>query len=172
MRLSYNIRLLIILLSIHAIGLSVVHSKDTETGQKRETPGRYLSEQNDVSNKKNQIDNKMNMGGSSKVIAYYFHGTRRCRTCKKIEALTEKAIKSCFQSELEKGVLEFSSMNVDKQQNRHFIEDYKLYTKSVVIVKIIGGKQERWKNLERIWQLVHNEEAFIDYISEEVRAYF
>lgn len=172
MRLSYNIGLLIIIISFQVMGLSFVHSKETQTVENKETTGRDLSKQNDVSSEKNQVNNITNKDGSCKVIAYYFHGTRRCWTCKKIEELTEETIKFYFQAELEKGVLEFSSVNVDKQQNKHFIEDYKLYTKSVVIAKIVDGKQESWKNLERIWQLVHNEEAFIDYISEEVKAYF
>ena len=32
----------------------------------------------------------------NKTIVYYFHGTKRCVTCNKIEALTQKTIKEHF----------------------------------------------------------------------------
>jgi len=67
--------------------------------------------------------------------------------------------------------LELSPVNVDRKENKHFISDFKLYTKSVVIVEIANDGQTRWKNLERVWQLVHDEQAFIDYIYAEVKAY-
>ncbi len=106
-----------------------------------------------------------------RIIAYYFHGNKRCRTCVKIESQTESALKTNFSTEIGKGELEWRPVNIDEPENQHFVKDYQLYSKSVVIVDFKNGEQARWKNLPRIWELVHNEAEFEKYISQEVKEY-
>ena len=48
------------------------------------------------------------------------------------------------------------------------MEDYKLYTKSLVISKIKDGKEAEYKNLEKVWDYLDNKEAFYNYVKEEV----
>lgn len=108
---------------------------------------------------------------TDKVIAYYFHGTRRCVSCRKIEAYSQEAIDSGFTEELKAGKLEWLVINTDESENEHFLKDYQLYTKSLVISDVKNGKQIRWKNLEKVWQLLPNKEAFMKYVQEEVHAY-
>lgn len=103
------------------------------------------------------------------LIAYYFHGTARCVTCKKIESYTEEAIRTGFPQELEDGRLIWKTLNMEESKNRHFMKDYGLYTKSVVLSKTDGGQETGWKNLDQVWQLVGNKRAFIAYIQEETR---
>lgn len=107
----------------------------------------------------------------SKVIAYYFHVTVRCPTCRKIEALSEEALKRGFAGALKDGALEWRPVNVEYPENRHFIQDYQLFTKSLVIARMKDGKQVEWKNLEKVWELVSNRDAFLRYVQNEVRAY-
>ncbi|GAK54466.1 hypothetical protein U14_05751 [Candidatus Moduliflexus flocculans] len=102
---------------------------------------------------------------------YYFHGTARCPSCKTIEELTNFAIVNGFKKELESGVLEFNAINVETPENQHFIKDYQLYTKSVIVSEVIDGKERRWKNLEKVWQLLMQEKAFTMYVQQEVSAY-
>ncbi|HUS44550.1 MAG TPA: nitrophenyl compound nitroreductase subunit ArsF family protein [Phycisphaerae bacterium] len=106
-----------------------------------------------------------------KVLAYYFHGNVRCSTCRKIEAYTQEAIEGTLAEALKDGRLEWQVVNVDHPINEHFVQDYQLFTRSVVVVGTRDGKQVRWKNLERIWDLVHDKGAFVNYIQDEVRAY-
>ena len=106
-----------------------------------------------------------------RVIAYYFHGVKRCATCRKIETYTREAIETGYSVELKDGLLVFETVNVDKRQNEHFVTDFKLTTRSVVLVEIAGGEQKRWKNLSRIWELVGDESAFREYIDKEVAEY-
>jgi len=106
-----------------------------------------------------------------KVLAYYFHGNVRCSTCRKIEAYTQEAIEGTLAEALKDGRLEWQVVNVDHPSNEHFVQDYQLFTRSVVVVGTRDGKQVRWKNLERIWDLVHDKGAFVNYIQDEVRAY-
>jgi hypothetical protein len=106
-----------------------------------------------------------------KVVAYYFHGTRRCRKCLAIEAYTKEAIEKGFPSQLGSGVLEFRAVNVDEPENGHFIGDYELTTKSVVLSDLREGAEERWKNLDLVWEYVGDKEVFIDYIRRETEDY-
>lgn len=105
------------------------------------------------------------------VVAYYFHSTFRCTTCFTMEQFTQEAITKGFPDELKDGRLVLKIVNVDEEGNEHFMNDYQLHTKSVVIVDVKDGKQLKWKNLKRIWNLVDNKEAFIKYIQEETRSY-
>ena len=105
------------------------------------------------------------------VRVYYFHTTQRCASCKKIEALSAEAIREGFERELGDGRLEWQVVNVDDSQNRHFTGDYQLYTKSVIVVDRVNGQQVRWKNLPKVWELLHDEGTFEEYVQREVRAY-
>lgn len=108
---------------------------------------------------------------SRKVIAYYFHGNFRCSTCRTLEAYSQEAIQSGFGDALRDGSLEWHVVNVEEPANRHFVQDYKLFTKSLVLVKIQDNKQVDWKNLDRIWELVRDKPAFLQYVQNEVSAY-
>ena len=116
-------------------------------------------------------DSKESPELSSKVIAYYFHSTRRCYSCKKIEAYTEEAIKEGFKEQLTGGELEFYSINIDEKQNRHYVKDYQLYTKSLIVSKSENGKEAEWKNLTKIWQFYRSKEKFFKYVQDEIKAY-
>lgn len=107
----------------------------------------------------------------SKVALYYFHGTARCPTCRKFESYSNEALQQAFAENLNNGRLEWKVVNVDEPGNQHYVSDYQLYSKSIVIVKIQDGEQLAWKNLNRIWELVRNKDAFIKYIQDEVRTY-
>ena len=112
---------------------------------------------------------KVNSG--QQVIAYYFHGNARCVTCRKIEAFTEKALKDGFSGPIQEGQLVWKVTNVDEPENTHFIDDYQLHTKSVVLSMVTDGQETEWKNLEQVWQLVGDEESFIEYVQGETRLF-
>ncbi len=108
---------------------------------------------------------------SHRVLAYYFYTTKRCASCRKLEAYTAEAIASGFDAEVKTGALVFQPINVDEKGNEHFVKDYELFTKSVVLVDERSGKQIAWKNLPKVWQLLNDKEAFLRYVQEETRAY-
>jgi hypothetical protein len=108
---------------------------------------------------------------SPKVVAYYFHTTYRCSSCKKIEAYSREAIESGFAKDLKEGKLQWCVVNVDDRANRHFAQDYQLFSKSLVLVKMKDGKQVEWKNLIKVWQLLGNREDFLRYVQAELRSY-
>jgi len=105
------------------------------------------------------------------VIAYYFHGTFRCPTCHKLEQYSKEAIEANFKNELTSGKIVFKTVNVDEKANEHFVNDYQLYTKSLVISLVRGGKEEKFKNLTKIWEYVGNKQRFYDYVRDEIAAF-
>jgi len=106
-----------------------------------------------------------------KVVAYYFHGTTRCATCRKIEAYSHEAVQNGFAEALKAGKLEWRALNVEEPANRHFIKDYQLYTRSVVLASYQGDKQLRWKNLDQVWVLVGDKGQFTRYVQNEVKTF-
>ncbi len=100
--------------------------------------------------------------GAHKVIAYYFHTNTRCSTCRKIEAYSQEAILQGFPDELKNGRLEMRIINYEQPENRHFIQDYKLVSKSLILANTVDGKQTGWTNLKMVWQLTGRKDAFLN----------
>nr|WP_246325375.1 nitrophenyl compound nitroreductase subunit ArsF family protein [Dissulfurirhabdus thermomarina] len=105
-----------------------------------------------------------------KVVVYYFHTAYRCPTCRTLERLSREAVSEGFAAELADGRLAFRSVDVTRPEDRHFVDDFRLYTKSLVLVEE-GGPAPRWKNLARIWDLVREPAAFKHYVQQEVRTF-
>jgi thiol-disulfide isomerase/thioredoxin len=124
----------------------------------------------DTSTEKGNVQLNKQANGHQ-VIVYYFYGNFRCATCRRIEQLTREAVSENFGDELSSGAVEMQVINVDEPQNNHFARDYQLVTRSVVISDMVNGKETQWKNLQKVWELVHQQKAFKDYIRDEVRSY-
>jgi len=103
------------------------------------------------------------------ILVYYFHATTRCATCKTIEAYAHETVASKFAADLEARRLEWRTVNVEEPANQHFIRDFQLYTRSVVVVDAKDPK--RYKVLDRVWQLVRDKTAFQGYVEREIRAF-
>ncbi len=108
---------------------------------------------------------------NSKVVAYYFHGTFRCSTCRTIEQYSHDAIQTYFAKELGNGTLEFRPVNVEEPENKHFIQDYQLVTRSLVLSLVSDGKETKWKNLPDVWKLVRDKDKFFQYVKDEVEIF-
>jgi hypothetical protein len=107
----------------------------------------------------------------NRVVAYYFHVTARCTTCRMIQDYTEEALATGFRDVLATGDLEWRPVNIQRPENRHFVQDYQLYARSVVIARFRDGRQVEWKNLEDVWDLLESKPAFVNYVQRQVRGY-
>jgi len=108
---------------------------------------------------------------SGEVVAFYFHGNFRCDNCRRIEQYSREAIDKYFSEQLKTQRLTFKVINIDLPENEHFINDYQLYTRSLVIAEFKNGKQVRWKNLTKVWDYLDEADKFYDYVRSEIRAY-
>jgi len=102
------------------------------------------------------------------VVAYYFHGTFRCPTCHKLEQYSREAIEANFKDELSSGKLLFLVINIDEKENQHFVNDYQLYTKSLVLSLVKDSREIKSNNLAKIWDYVGDKQKFIDYVKAGV----
>jgi hypothetical protein len=108
---------------------------------------------------------------TAKFTVYYFTGKARCASCYKIENYTKESVEKNFAKELKAGTMVFKMVDIDEPEFSHFIKDYNLFTKSVVVSKVVGGKETAWKNLEKVWSLLNNQETFMAYIRDEIKAF-
>lgn len=104
-------------------------------------------------------------------VAYYFFTSKRCSTCRRIEQWTQAAIAEGFKDQIAAGRLQWQAVNVEKSENRHFIKEFQLYTKSVVIAEYEKGKPVRWAVLEKVWQLSRDKEKYNEYLVHETRSF-
>ncbi len=90
------------------------------------------------------------------VLVRYFHGDVRCTTCMQFEDWSKTATEK-FPAELSDGRLEWQLINFDQPENKHYIKDYGLADKSLVLVREEDGKTVRWKNVEEFWEFDENQ---------------
>ena len=154
----------VVLMIVLAVGLiaGCESESDKKSGQSNLTSENRIEKMSAVGNKE-QFE--------AKVIAYYFHTTSRCQSCYTIERYTKEAIESNFEDELSSGKLVFKLVNIEEKENEHFLSDYQLYTKSVVLSLVKDGKEIRSKNLKQVWELLRNRDMFYKYIKEETRGF-
>ena len=104
-------------------------------------------------------------------VVYYFMTTQRCPSCEKIEAYTSEAVRNTFAGMIADKKMMWKMVNVDEPENAHFVRDYGLFTKSVVVVRYREGRQYDWKNLDQVWMLLNDKAAFQDYVVREITAF-
>ncbi|MCX5786513.1 MAG: nitrophenyl compound nitroreductase subunit ArsF family protein [Elusimicrobia bacterium] len=100
-------------------------------------------------------------------VVYYFYTNTRCSSCKQIEAYTREAVEKNFGSDYKGWKVEFKGLNIEDEPNAHFVQEYFLNSKSVVVQKFSDGKALKWGKLEKVWQLLGDKEGFLNYITDE-----
>lgn len=105
------------------------------------------------------------------VTVTYFTTSVRCASCMRIEEWTRKAVDSRFADEVAAGRVSFRMVYTDTPANEHYIQDYQLVSKSVVVAESLEGREQEWVNLQDVWLLLHDEQAFADYIAGAVAAH-
>ena len=102
-------------------------------------------------------------------VVYYFYTNTRCSSCKTIEAYTREAVATRLAAGYKDWKIEFKGVNVDEAPNAHFVQDYWLNSKSVIVQKFSGGKALNWAKLDKVWQLLGDKDAFLEYVASGTR---
>ncbi|MBD3419268.1 MAG: hypothetical protein GF398_04030 [Chitinivibrionales bacterium] len=102
---------------------------------------------------------------------FYFHTTYRCWTCNQFEKLTKVILRETFAEKLADSSITFRAINIEEEPNRHFVDEYKLVTKSLVLSLRKDGRELEWKNLDKIWQLVRDTQRFNEYVKSAIEEY-
>lgn len=163
-----------VLISEMALPDSSSANKTIETAADSQHVSVSITEKNKIDeNTAKEPAEKSKTSGKIKNVdyVYYFMTSARCPSCMKIEAYTKEAVHENFGNSLKKGSLKWEMISVDTAGNEHFVKDYGLYTKSVVLVKMRDGKQVSWKNLDQVWSLLGDKIAFKKYITDEITSF-
>ena len=129
---------------------------------------------NNANSQTAKVDSEIKTGSTisdSSLIVYYFHTNFRCVSCRNIEKYTKEALEKFFFDDIASGKIDFQVVNTEEPLNKHFVQDYQLYTKSVVFSKISDGKEVKFKNLDKVWNLLRNKNKFFEYIKEETNSF-
>lgn len=105
------------------------------------------------------------------VTVTYFTTNVRCASCLKIEELTRRSVDERFAAEQASGKVIFRVINTDEPANRHFVEEYQLVSKTVIVSESVDGNETRWVNVQEVWSLLRDETGFVDHVSQVVRGY-
>jgi hypothetical protein len=127
----------------------------------RETQPRTVTAPTKPAKKQNQ----------TRYVVYYFFSGKRCTTCRNIENYTRQTVVKDYAESLAEQRMTFYPVNVDDAKNKHFIDQYKLTNKTVVIAEYKDGKCVKFKHLKKVWELTHNKKLFDQYIRNEITAF-
>ena len=108
---------------------------------------------------------------AAKYVVYYFYNGKRCVTCRNIENYTEQTVVRDFAESLADRRITFYPVNIDEKNNEHFIDDFKLTTKTVVLAEYKDNKCVKSKQLGKIWELAHDKKLFDAYIRQEISSF-
>jgi len=102
-----------------------------------------------------------------KINVYYFHTSYRCSNCIHFDNWTKDVVKNRLKALAD--TLNYQTFNIEEKENKHFVDDYNLVTKSVILSAVDeSGEELQWKNLDQIWVKVRDENKFKDYIESEI----
>lgn len=119
--------------------------------------------------KENKTTEEIAVNPNLKLQIYYFHSTRRCPTCNKIESTTEKLLQTEFAQKMEEGVIAFSSINIDKKENNSLVEKYEVFGSSLHLVEIIDGKEKDIDLTEFAFSNINsNTDLFYDELKKKI----
>lgn len=105
------------------------------------------------------------------VVVTYFTTNVRCESCRKIEALSRRAVVEGFPAELASGRVVFRVINTDEPEHAHYVDRYEITNKIVIVSHQQGGKEVEWKGLQDVWLHLDEPDEFLPYVREPIKAY-
>jgi hypothetical protein len=105
------------------------------------------------------------------VLVTYFTTDVRCTSCRTIEELSRRAIEEGFPQELASGAVAFRVINTDLPEHAHFVDEYGLTNKTVIVSHRREGRELEYTDRQDVWLLLDEPEPFYAYVREPVRAY-
>jgi len=117
---------------------------------------------------KTQDKKNVQQSNSNKIEVIDFHSTHRCMTCNAIEANTKYTLKTYFSSEMEKGIITFQSVNVDKKVNFAKAEKFQASGTSLFLNVIIDGNETIVDLTEFAFRKGRDQEAFSKELASQL----
>ncbi len=102
-------------------------------------------------------------------VVTYFTGDVRCPSCLKIEKLTRQTVETRFTQQLQSGTLVFRTLNVDEPEHKHFVDDYQLVSKTVIVSVRENGREIGFENLTDVWLKLNDPVEFENYLAASLQ---
>lgn len=102
------------------------------------------------------------------LVVYYFHSNVRCPTCRSIESQAQETVETHFASQLKDGEVAWKIVNYEQPSAKSLATKYEIQMPVVVLVKMKDGNAEDWRRLDKVWALVGDKPAFIEYVRGEI----
>lgn len=102
------------------------------------------------------------------IVVTYFTTDVRCISCRTIEAMARASVDQLQQHPDLGGRVGFQTLNLDRPENKHFIKDYELSFKTVVVSHTDVEGKPHWTKLDEVWKNLQDPDAFHALIETEV----
>ena len=103
-------------------------------------------------------------------MTYFISGTR-CESCRIIEALAKETAENDFAAAFASGKLVFRVIDTSEPGYQHFIQDYQITSKTVILSHRKDGKEIAWADMAKVWDLLDDAPGFRAYLGAQVRDY-
>lgn len=108
--------------------------------------------------------------GDQVIMTYFISGTR-CESCETIEALARETAEKDFPDALSNKSLVFRVIDTGDASRHHYIKDYQLTSKTVILSHRVQGKETEWSDMSKVWDLLDDGPAFHAYLGEQIQKY-
>ena len=99
----------------------------------------------------------------------HFHGTQQCSSCIAVGKYALQTIQEKFPDEFASGRIVFKEINIDLKENNDIVTKYQAGGSSLFINAIRGTTDDIAQDTT-VWQLVNNEEKYIQYFEGKLNA--
>ena len=103
-------------------------------------------------------------------VVYSFHGAVRCESCRRIEEWSRELVRRDFAADVSTGRLRWQVLDFDSPANKHFVDEFKILTSTIVVVELKNSTAVSAKNLQKSLQLADDRGAFEKLVGDEIRA--
>lgn len=117
-----------------------------------------------------KTDEPPSVSGHQVVMTYFISG-ERCENCRTIEALAKETVAREFAADQAAKRVVFRVVDTGAPGHAHFVSDYQLSSKMVVLSHRVDGKETEWRAMEKVWDLLDDPDGFRNYLTEGIRGY-
>jgi hypothetical protein len=107
----------------------------------------------------------------NQVVVYYFHRKFRCQSCEVLETTLQNTLQVTYADHFGAGRLAMCIINLDDPENMHYLEQFEIFSNSIIIVEKKSGIVSRYKNLESIWEVSEDRDAISHLLRTEVAGF-
>jgi hypothetical protein len=79
---------------------------------------------------------------NAKLEVLYFHSATRCPACTAIENSTKKVLDENYKTQIDNGIIHFTSLSFDENENKSIVEKYQVSYLTLLIIKQDGTKTD------------------------------